>query len=265
MTLSNKVDDLYIKKLKYEIIMNIKKDELLEIINNYINYIDEKMNSNKEILYSFNKYKIDLVNIQNILMENEENMSNKINGNNYKLLDEEKEKNQNLNKQLKILMEELKIEKQQNKNLQNQINELSISLDEGKKNFKHIIERLNAQFESFNNMTNNINELKLKNDIFIKDNEIKELKSKLSRYPFELSEKEKIICVIFMSFDENNIYSIFCKNTDILSDLETKLYEIYPEYTEDSVFTINGRIINKGISLEENNIHNNSLIIIKSK
>ena len=140
----------------------------------------------------------------------------------------------------------------ENKTQKFERNELFNFLNKEKSNVPYLLIYQN------NNLHNQIN------DITIKDNEIKELKSKLSRYPFELSEKEKIICVIFMSIDETIIYSIICKNTDIFSDLEKKFYKIYPEYIGESAFTINGRTINKEISLEENNIHNNSLIIIKN-
>ena len=44
-----------------------------------------------------------------------------------------------------------------------------------------------------------------------KDKEIKELKLKLSRYPFELLEDEKLMSIILTSADEKINYSMICK------------------------------------------------------
>ena len=89
------------------------------------------------------------------------------------------------------------------------------------------------------------------NDNSIKDNIIKELnneidilKKKLLRYPLELSKGEKLISVIFTSSDENMNYSIICKNTQKFIELEKKLYNDYPEYSEsNNYFMINGNNI----------------------
>ena len=94
--------------------------------------------------------------------------------------------------------------------------------------------------------------------------DIDELKEKLSRYPLELSKGEKLMLVIFISSDENMIYSIVCKNTEKFSKLEENLYNYYPEYSQsDNYFMINGKRINKMKSLDENEIKNNDVIILK--
>ena len=56
-------------------------------------------------------------------------------------------------------------------------------------------------------------------------NTIDELKAKLSRFPFELKEGEKIMSIIITSPDKKNIKSIICKNTDIFYNMEKKLYQ----------------------------------------
>ena len=95
-----------------------------------------------------------------------------------------------------------------------------------------------------------------------REKEIKELKTKLSRFPFELNEGEKLISVIFKSIDQR-MYSVICKNTDKFFIIESKLYEYNKEYSENEInFIANGNKINKYKSLEENNIHNNDIIII---
>ena len=55
------------------------------------------------------------------------------------------------------------------------------------------------------------------------------------------------------------------KNTDIFNTIEKRLYEDYKEYygTENN-FTINGTKIQKCKNLDENNIHNNDVIILNT-
>jgi len=90
------------------------------------------------------------------------------------------------------------------------------------------------------------------------------LREKLSRYPLELSKGEKLISVIFTSSDEDMYYSIICKNTQKFIELEKKLYNNYPEYSEsDNFFMINENRVNKDKSLDENNIRNNDIIILR--
>ncbi len=69
--------------------------------------------------------------------------------------------------------------------------------------------------------------------------------------------------IIFISSDQNIIFSFICKNTDIFSFVENKFYEKYTEYKEfDNYFISNGKEINKNESLDENKIKNNDIITI---
>ena len=104
----------------------------------------------------------------------------------------------------------------------------------------------------------------LYNIIIEKEKELKNLKLKISRYPFELKEGEKIMTVNFMSVDHIiQNYSLICKNTDIFNNIEIKLYEDYKEYyNTENYFTVNGNKINKNKNLDENNIHNNDVIVL---
>ena len=90
--------------------------------------------------------------------------------------------------------------------------------------------------------------------------EIKELKSKL---PFDLEKNEKLMTVIFTTFDNKLHYAVICKNTHIFNIIENMLYKKYPEYLEsDNYFTANGKKIHKYKSLEENEIKNSDIIIL---
>ena len=124
-------------------------------------------------------------------------------------------------------------------------------------------EKIN-QFENLLNNTANSNEL-LK-AFLKKDKEIDELKLKLSRFPFELAQGEKLISIIFASTDKNVLYSIICKNTDIFGNIELQLYEAYPKYSESvNIFTLNGNKINRSKNLDENKIKNHDTIILTAK
>ena len=110
---------------------------------------------------------------------------------------------------------------------------------------------------------NELNKKSLSKRIFEKDNEIKILKAKLSRFPFELNESEKLISVTFSTRDENIYYSIICKNTDKFNIIENKFYKAYSEYAEtDNYFIVNGNKVNSSKTLEYNKSKNNDIIIL---
>ena len=94
-------------------------------------------------------------------------------------------------------------------------------------------------------------------------NEIKELKEKLARYPFELLPGEKMMVVHFKSLNQDLTFSCLCKNTDIFINIELKLYKEYPNYSEkENYFTVGGIRVNKYKTLEFNNIKNNDIILL---
>ena len=122
-----------------------------------------------------------------------------------------------------------------------------------------MIGKLNKKIQEFEQLKDKDHVLKM---IFKKEEEIKELKKSLSRCPFQLSNGEKIISVIFTSVDQVIHYSIICKNTDIFSKLVNLLYDKYPRYRKDGgYFLCNSKKINEYLNLEENGIKNGDVII----
>jgi len=189
--------------------------------------------------------KINNSNLQNNLkiQSNNINYNDKIKLN--KEINELKEKIYNLEK-------ELKEEKYKNEILEQKLFKLKSELDESMKNNKDI-----KDYQEINNA--------LKESLYKTNEEIKLLRTKLSRFPFELNEGEKLMSVIFTTYDENLYYSIICKNTERFSIIENKLYEAYSEYSNpENNFIFNGKKINKVKTLEENGIKNNSIIILNS-
>jgi hypothetical protein len=78
-------------------------------------------------------------------------------------------------------------------------------------------------------------------EIKSKENKINAIKYTI---PKEIKLNDKIISVIFNSYDQNILYSIICKNTDNFKKIEKKFYEKYPEYKNTkNCFISNGKII----------------------
>jgi len=132
--------------------------------------------------------------------------------------------------------------------------------------------KLSIKNNQLNIENNNINE-KL-NKIMLESNEkisqkekiIQQYELKISQFHFKFSPREKIISIIFTSYDENIMFSFICKNTDAFKYLENKFYEKYSEYKGlDNNFISNGRKIDKNKSLDENKIKNNDIITIFNK
>ena len=136
------------------------------------------------------------------------------------------------------------------------MDQLKISLDNKILELNNIKGKLNLNSTSKDLLFENI----LK-----KEKEIEELKLQLSRYPIKLNEGEKLISVIFTSTDQKVNYSIICKNTDKFSIIEDKLYENYTQLiNSENYFIANGKKVYRYRTLDENGIHNNSIIILKS-
>ena len=81
--------------------------------------------------------------------------------------------------------------------------------------------------------------------------------------PLEIKSEEKIMSVIFNN--ENFFYSIICKNTDIFSNIEKKLYDKYPQYKNaQNEFFVNGNKIDRLKNIDDNKIKNSDIITFKS-
>lgn len=126
-------------------------------------------------------------------------------------------------------------------------------------------EILNDKYNELNNNSNNNNNLELLNIIKEKDQKIKDLESKLARYPITLENGEKLISVIFQSVNQEIHCSIICKNNDQFYKLEEQLYNEYPNYRNvENYFVVNGNKINRFKNLIENNIKNSDIITLNT-
>jgi len=230
--------------------------------------------------------------VEEIISKEEEISSKeKLSGeDNIKKEDKEKESN-NKNANLIIIKEENKINENSeiennihnlnNKNLENEIYKL---LNEQKKlndKIKDLENKLKEKNNLINDFIETINKLQnllndnihqnsiLNENLMRKDKEIEELKKemeqlklKLSKFPLELSEKEELVSIVITTIDENINANYLCKNTDKFIKIEKEFYNKYPEYKNlDNYFTINGNKINPDLSLDENKIKNNDIVV----
>ena len=159
-----------------------------------------------------------------------------------KQIDENQDRNDNLLKQLKDEKNNLFNE---NINLKKELEKLKLTEDERNNN------------QILKSISNNKNE----NDQLYQ--EINELKEKLNRYPIILEENEDLISIIFCYKEKNRFYSIICKNTDSIHNLEDKLYKEFPELSGNSnSFLFKGKNIDKFQTIDDNKIKNGDMIII---
>ena len=69
--------------------------------------------------------------------------------------------------------------------------------------------------------------------------------------------------IIFTSVEQKLNYSMICKNTDTISQLELKLYEEYPKLEGSKYYFIcNGTVLNKFEKLEELKIKSGDIIVL---
>ena len=98
-----------------------------------------------------------------------------------------------------------------------------------------------------------------------KEKKIKDLESKISRYPFDINEGEKLMSIIIKSEDNNICVPIIAKNSYKFTKIEEEIYQIFNEYSEkENYFTLKGNKINRNKTLEENGIKDKDIIIMKN-
>ena len=147
------------------------------------------------------------------------------------------------------------------KELENSLKEKDNIIKNLENERKEFLNKNNQLKIEYNNIKKKLNQMNSERQE--KEKLIKEYELKISQFPFEFSPGEKIMSIIFMSFDQNIISSLICKNTDAFEFVENKLYEKYSQYKGlDNIFILNGRKINKNKSLDENKIKNNDIITI---
>ena len=197
--------------------------------------------------------------IKELLEENEgkdfQEISNNINGEkvnkNIKINSQYNEIEIKEDKKYNELLNQLNEEKNKNKKLseqlsnkQKKVRELSdkIKLYECKiKAYEKIVNSYNLEINNLDNDNDNDN-----------NNEIKYVKP-----------GEKILAIFFTSNQQDIHRPISCKNTDIFVKIEEQIYNEYPKYKDYNTYlTVNGNVIKRFKTLNENGIKDGNTIIV---
>ena len=155
-----------------------------------------------------------------------------------------------------------------NKQISNEINKLKNELSKANKiiekqklTIKELQNKLNNN-TTINNLNNVINNYK--NIIIQKDVELNNLRSQLNNnrnfnnfnIPNNVNFND-IMCVNFISSDQNVHFAASCLKTDTFAEIEEKLYKQYPQYREtNNSFLANGTQVLRFKTIAENKIGN---------
>ena len=139
---------------------------------------------------------------------------------------------------------------------------------------KNLIDKERDEIEKLNKIINNKNKdindekninqklmEKTRISLELMDKKEKEINSLRSNLPFQINEGEKLMCVIFVTGNQEIHYPFICKDKQKFNELENILYEKFPNYKKnENFFTVNGNKINKSKTLEENKIKDGDVI-----
>lgn len=278
------LNDLQAGKIDMKNLFSFKGKE-----NKISKFLEKKEKLEKEIEYLGQVIKISLFNMQNQIKDFENgslttlnNISNENDVDNSSKSSPKNQDNNLINDGKKFKPEETNLNKtiEELNNTIAQLNNKISNLNIQKMKYENKIKLLT---EENNNLSKKCKSLEEKNivgsikggneqkdellfslmkKIESKDNEINKLKTAI---PFELKEGEELLTVIFISSDQKIHHSFICKNTEIFSLVEKRLYEVYPNYEEsENYFLIGGNKIKKTKTLEENKIKNSDVIMVNS-
>ena len=278
-----KENKINIIDLKNELIsQNIKLENNINNLEPNIDLIKEDIKQEKKIYFKgsnkeFNKEnfrhekqtniiesKKELTKEKNkIRMENNDIKINELDELKSQLI-KERNYNQILIEKIKKLENELKFEKNKNSILEKNIIDVQIELNNEIKKYNNLFKELEEKEKLKKKFQKENNEILL-NTMVEKDKEIKELKLKLSRFPFILDEGERLMSILIDSGDQTLHASIICKNTDKFYKIESLLCEKYPKYAEtENFYMVKGNKINRNKTLEQNNIKDNDVILLNT-
>ena len=142
-------------------------------------------------------------------------------------------------------------------------------LNEERNKNKKLLEELNNEKIKVKELNDKLkkyqkNSIFLKAIIKLKDSEINNLKNNNDKNEITtIKSDEKIIAIFFTSTHQDIHRPISCKNTDVFVKIEEKIYNEYPKYKDYNTYlTVNGNIIKRFKTLEENGIKDGNTIIV---
>ena len=141
--------------------------------------------------------------------------------------------------------------------LKNELTKANKVIEQKKLTINELQNKLNNYNNTINNLNNDINNYR--NIISKKDIELNNFKSQLNNTN---SQNNKIyikdmMCVQFISSDQNVHYAATCLKTNTFAEVEEKLYKQYPQYREtNNTFLANGMQVLRFKTIDENKIGN---------
>ena len=150
-------------------------------------------------------------------------------------------------------------------NSQNEINNLKSELSKANKIIneqKLKIQELQTQLNIYNNNINNLNNniINYQNIINQKDIELNNLKNQLLSNNNKIINNfnlDEIMCVNFISGDQQIHYAVPCLKSNTFAEVEEKLYQKFPVYREtNNNFIANGNLVLRFKTIGENKIGN---------
>ena len=141
-------------------------------------------------------------------------------------------------------------------NLKNELTKARKIIEQQKLTINDLQNKLNNSNNLINNLNNEINNYK--NIISKKDLELNNIKSQLNNnIPNNNVNFNDIMCVNFISSDQNVHFAASCLKTNTFAEIEEKLYKQYPQYREtNNNFLANGTQVLRFKTIAENNIGN---------
>ena len=135
-------------------------------------------------------------------------------------------------------------------NLKNQLIKANKTIEEQKLKINELQNKLN----NYNNIVNNYQKI-----INQKDIELNNFKAQLNNNNIikKNVDFDDIMCVNFISSDQNVHYAASCLKTNTFAEIEEKLYKQYPQYREtNNSFIANGTQVLRFKTIAENKIGN---------
>ena len=141
-------------------------------------------------------------------------------------------------------------------NLKNELTKAKKIIEQQKLTINDLQNKLNNNTTIINNLNNTINNYQ--NIINQKELELNNLRSHLGNNNIRKNvDFDDIMCVNFISSDQNVHYAATCLKTNTFAEIEEKLYKQYPQYREtNNNFIANGTQVLRFKTIAENKIGN---------
>jgi len=142
-------------------------------------------------------------------------------------------------------------------NLKNELTKAKKIIEQQKLTINELQNKLNNNTNIINNLNDTINNYQ--NIINQKDVELNNFRAQLNNN-INIQKNvnfDDIMCVNFISSDQNVHYAATCLKTNTFAEIEEKLYKQYPQYREtNNSFIANGNQVLRFKTIAENKIGN---------